>query len=122
MAVTTKNLTCIVCPRGCTLTVTLDSALENPVVSVEGQGCKRGVDYATAECTHPTRVLTTTAPTVDGGVIPCKTDRAIPRELLFEAMKAVNSLSAPAVVRIGDVLLPDLLGTGANIVATANRG
>ena len=122
MAITTKNLTCIVCPRGCTLTVTLDSALENPVVSVEGQGCKRGVDYATAECTHPTRVLTTTAPTVDGGVVPCKTDRAIPRELLFEAMKAVNSLSAPAVVRIGDVLLPDLLGTGANIVATANRG
>lgn len=122
MAITKKNLTCIVCPRGCTLTVTLDSALENPVVSVEGQGCKRGVDYATAECTHPTRVLTTTAPTVDGGVVPCKTDRAIPRELLFEAMKAVNALSAPAVVRIGDILLSDLLGTGANIVATANRG
>ena len=122
MAITTKNLTCIVCPRGCTLTVTLDPTAENPVISVEGQGCKRGVDYATAECTHPTRVLTTTAPTVDGGVVPCKTDKAIPRELLFEAMKAVNSLSAPAVVRIGDVLLPDLLGTGANIVATANRG
>ena len=121
-ATTTKNLTCIVCPRGCTLTVTLDPTAENPVVSVEGQGCKRGVDYATAECTHPTRVLTTTAPTVDGGVVPCKTDRAIPRELLFEAMKAVNSLSAPAVVRIGDILLPNLLGTGANIVATANRG
>ena len=122
MAITKKNLTCIVCPRGCALTVTLDSEAANPVVSVEGQGCKRGVDYATAECTHPTRVLTTTAPTVDGGVVPCKTDRAIPRELLFEAMKAVNSLSAPAVVRIGDILLPDLLGTGANIVATANRG
>ena len=86
MAITKKNLTCIVCPRGCTLTVTLDSEVANPVVSVEGQGCKRGVDYATAECTHPTRVLTTTAPTVDGGVVPCKTDRAIPRELLFEAM------------------------------------
>ena len=122
MAITKKNLTCIVCPRGCALTVTLDSEATNPVVSVEGQGCKRGVDYATAECTHPTRVLTTTAPTVDGGVVPCKTDRAIPRELLFEAMKAVNSLSAPAVVRIGDILLEDLLGTGANIVATANRG
>lgn len=122
MSTTQKNLTCIVCPRGCTLTVTLDPNAENPVVSVAGQGCKRGVDYAVAECTHPTRVLTTTAPTVDGGVVPCKTDKAIPRELLFEAMKAVNSLSAPAVVRIGDVLLPNLLGTGANIVATANRG
>ena len=122
MAITQKNLTCIVCPRGCTLTVTLDSGLENPVVSVEGQGCKRGVDYAVAECTHPTRVLTTTAPTVDGGVVPCKTDKPSPRELLFEAMQEVNALSAPAVVRIGDILLADLLGTGANIVATANRG
>ena len=122
MATTTKTLTCIVCPRGCTLTVTLDSAAENPVVSVEGQGCKRGVDYATAECTHPTRVLTTTAPTVDGGVVPCKTDKAIPRELLFEAMEAVNRLSTPATVRIGDVLLENLLDTGANIVATADRG
>ena len=122
MATTTKTLTCIVCPRGCTLTVTLDSSLENPVVSVEGQGCKRGVEYATAECTHPTRVLTTTAPTVDGGVVPCKTDKPIPRELLFEAMAAVNRLSAPATIRIGDVLLENLLDTGANIVATADRG
>ena len=121
-ATTTKNLTCIVCPRGCTLTVTLDPTAENPVVSVEGQGCKRGVDYATAECTHPTRVLTTTAPTVDGGVVPCKTNQPIPREMLFEAMAVINTLSAPAKVEIGDVLLENLLGTGADVVATANRG
>ena len=117
----TKTLTCIVCPRGCTLTVTLDPERKEPVLSVEGQGCPRGVAYATAECTHPTRTLTTTAPTVDGGVVPCKTDRPIPRELLFEAMKVINALSAPAHVRIGDVLLEDLLGTGARVVATANR-
>ena len=122
MATTTKNLTCIVCPRGCTLTVTLDSALENPVVSVEGQGCKRGVDYAIAECTHPTRVLTTTAPTVDGGVVPCKTNKPIPRELLFEAMEIINTLAAPATVRIGDVLIANILNTGADVVAIAHRG
>ena len=122
MATTTKNLTCIVCPRGCTLTVTLDSALENPVVSVEGQGCKRGVDYAVAECTHPTRVLTTTAPTVDGGVVPCKTNKPIPRELLFEAMEIINTLAAPATVRIGDVLIANILNTGADVVATSHRG
>lgn len=118
---TTKTLTCIVCPRGCALTVTLDSASPNPVVSVDGHGCKRGVDYATAECTHPTRVLTTTAPTVDGGVVPCKTNKPIPRELLFEAMAVINSLSAPAKVKIGDILMENLLNTGADVVATANR-
>ena len=122
MATTQKNLTCIVCPRGCTLTVTLDPTAENPVVSVEGQGCKRGVDYATAECTHPTRVLTTTVPTVDGGVVPCKTNKPIPRELLFEAMEIINTLSAPATVRIGDVLIANILDTGADVVATAHRG
>ena len=115
-----KELTCIVCPMGCRLSVEVDEA--GLPTAVEGNRCPRGAAYAKDELTHPTRTLTTTAPTVDGGVVPCKTDRAIPRELLFEAMKAVNSLSAPAVVRIGDVLLPNLLGTGANIVATANRG
>lgn len=112
-----KTLTCIVCPRGCTLNVSIDG--EN--ITVQGHACPRGKDYAISECTHPTRVLTTTAPTVDGGVVPCKTDRAIPRELLFEAMKSINAIEAPATVRIGDVLAKDLLGTGANIVATANR-
>lgn len=121
MAVTKRELTCIVCPRGCTLTVTMDTDAEALVVAVEGQGCRRGVEYATAECTHPTRVLTTTAPTVDGGVVPCKTDRPIPRELLFEAMRVVNSLAVPAVVHTGDVLLSDLLGTGARLLATADR-
>ena len=121
MATIQKNLTCIVCPRGCTLTVTLDPTAQNPVVSVEGQGCKRGMDYATAECIHPTRVLTTTAPTVDGGVIPCKTDKAIPRELLFEAMAVINRLCVPQTVHIGDVLLENILDTGANVVATAER-
>ena len=116
-----KKLTCIVCPRGCALTVTLDPAADTPVISVEGQGCKRGAEYAIAECTHPVRTLTTTAPTVDGGVVPCKTDRAIPRELLFEAMKVINGIAAPAVVHIGDILLENLLETGANVVATANR-
>ena len=66
-------------------------------------------------------MLITTAPTVDGDVEPCKTDRPIPHELLFEATKEVNSLSAPAVVRIGDILPESLFGKGANIVATSNR-
>ena len=48
MATIQKTLTCIVCPRGCTLTVTMDFEAENPVVSVQGQGCQRGVGYAIA--------------------------------------------------------------------------
>ena len=60
-------------------------------------------------------------PRRDGGVIPCKTDKAIPRELLFEAMAVINRLCVPQTVHIGDVLLENILDTGANVVATAER-
>ncbi len=117
----TKTLTCIVCPRGCTLTVKLDPTAAEPVQSVEGQGCPRGRAYAITECTAPVRVLTTTAPLAGGGVVPCKTDRPIPRELLMEAMALVNGLAVSGDVEIGDVLAEDILGTGARIVATARK-
>lgn len=119
-----KTLTCIVCPRGCPLTVQVDAESAEggvAVLSVEGNGCPRGRAYAITECTAPVRVLTTTAPTVGGGVVPCKTDRPIPRELLFDAMAVINALSVPDTVRIGDILAENILGTGANVVATANR-
>ena len=110
-----KQLTCIVCPKGCQLTVTLEG---KEVVSVEGQTCKRGEAYARTEFTAPMRTLTTTAAIAGGGVIPVKTDRTLPKEMLFDCMKAVNALRVPAGVKIGDVVLENILNTGANLVVT----
>ena len=113
----TRELTCIVCPKGCQLTVELDG---KKVVSVEGYTCKRGLTYAETECTAPMRTLTTTAAVEGGGVVPVKTDKTIPKELLFEAMKAVNAARVPADAKLGYVVIENLLGTGANIVTTRN--
>ena len=55
-----------------------------------------------------------------GGVLPVKTRGPIPKELIFEAMKTINAVVAPADTVIGDVLIEDLLGTGVALVATAN--
>ena len=110
-----KELICIVCPRGCHLKV--DEAAD---FAVTGNACPRGAEYARAELTHPTRVLTTTV-WVDGGVhrrLPVKTNRAIPRERMFEAMRLVSTLRVDAPVHVGDVIVRDLLGTGADLVAT----
>ncbi len=115
---TTKHLTCIVCPRGCDLTVSLE---EGKILDITGFACPRGKQYATDECTHPTRTLTTTAPLSEGGVIAVKTAGSIPRELLFSAMEEINRLSVPLPVHIGDVLIEDLLGTGVAVVATMNK-
>lgn len=111
-----RELTCIVCPMGCALTVTLSENGE--VLSVTGQTCKRGEEYGKNECLHPVRTLTTTAKTADGRPVPVKTASPIPKEKLFEAMELVNRLEVSLPVRIGDVLMEDLFG--AKLVATAN--
>ena len=115
---TTRELTCIVCPRGCALRVTLRG---KEVVEVQGNACKRGAAYAENECTHPVRTLTTTVGCADGSVVAVKTTAPIPKELLFEAMKAVNSATAPMDAEIGQIIMRDLLGTGADLVVTGKR-
>ena len=71
-----RELTCIVCPMGCSLEVELDG---NKVVGVTGNTCPRGAKYAEAECTNPQRTITTTMKCSDGSVIAVKTDTTIPR-------------------------------------------
>lgn len=113
-----RNLTCIVCPKGCQLTV--DLAEDGSVLKVSGHTCKRGEKYAIDECTHPMRTVTSTARTADGGVIPVKTNNTIPKELMVECMKEINRAVVTLPARIGDVVVSDLLGTGVDVVVTAN--
>ncbi len=113
----TKELTCIVCPMGCSLKVVMEG--EN-VVSVSGNTCPRGEKYARTEMTAPTRVLTSTV-RVKGGQIPLcpvRTSAAIPKGSLFDAMKEVNGVLLHAPVHIGDTVLSDIAGTGVALIAT----
>lgn len=112
-----RELTCIVCPKGCQLKVELE---DKKVISVTGNTCKRGVTYAETECIAPMRTLTTTAAVEGGGVVPVKTDKAIPKELLLDAMKEVNAARVKADAKLGDIVIENLLGTGANVVTTRN--
>ena len=112
-----RELTCIVCPKGCQLKVELEG---KKVLSVTGNTCKRGVTYAETECIAPMRTLTTTAAVEGGGVVPVKTDKTIPKELLFDAMKEVNAVRVKREAKLGDVVIENLLGTGANVVTTRN--
>ena len=114
-----RLLTCIVCPRGCQLKITL--ADDGKVEAVEGNFCKRGVTYANDECTNPRRTVTSTAKCKSGGVVPVKTSSTIPKELIFEVMAEINRATAPDDVKIGDVIIENVCGTGVAVVATANK-
>lgn len=113
-----RELTCIVCPKGCQLIATLDE--NKNFISVTGHTCNRGEEYARTECTAPMRTVTSTVAKEGGGVVPVKTDRTIPKELMFECMKEINSKKIAADAPIGTVVIENLLGTGANVITTRN--
>ena len=119
MAVNKRNLTCIICPKGCSLVVDFNE--DGSIKEITGNACKRGVTYATTECTHPTRTITSTMRCADGSVVPVKTNRAVPKELMFEVMKKINSTTVEGEVKIGDVVISAVCGTEADVVITGSK-
>ena len=113
------EIICINCPMGCPLTVTLS---DGKVTDVAGATCKKGITYAEMECTNPTRIVTTTLP-VRGGklrMLPIKTERAIPKDKIFDCIRALKDITLIAPVQIGDVVAENICETGVNMVATRN--
>lgn len=113
-----RELTCIVCPKGCPLRVEIE---DGNIVNITGFTCPRGKQYAIDECTHPMRTVTSTARTEVGTVIPVKTNVTIPKEKMFDCMKQINSAVVKLPAHIGDVVIANVLGTGADVVVTANQ-
>lgn len=112
---TERQMTCIICPMGCSLTVQMEG--EN-IVQISGNTCKRGAAYAEAEVSHPERTVTSTMRCDDGSVLAVKTDRPIPKSRVMDCMRLINAHRATLPVSIGDVLLEDVFGS--NVVATEN--
>lgn len=114
-----RTLICIGCPMGCPLTVTLEG---ESILQVEGNTCKRGDIYARKEVTNPTRIVTSTV-RVEGGrdaMVSVKTSSDVPKTAIFACVQALKGIIVKAPVRIGDVIVTDVAGTGADVVATGN--
>lgn len=112
-----KELICIGCPLGCNLTVEMDGG---QVVSVNGNTCKRGDDYARKELTDPRRIVTSTVPVAGGNlpVVSVKTASDIPKEKIRECLCALKGVTLTAPVQIGDVIVENVADTGVDVVAT----
>ncbi|MDD4850766.1 MAG: DUF1667 domain-containing protein [Gemmiger sp.] len=110
-----KELICICCPRGCHLQVD-----ETQDYAVTGNACPRGAEYGRAECTAPTRVVTSTV-AVRGAAYPrcpVKTAAPIPKGKIFEVMATLDGLTLRAPVTLGQVVVKNAAGTGVDVVAT----
>ena len=115
------QLTCIGCPLGCQITVQMCG---QEILSVNGNTCRRGDEYARKEVTNPTRIVTSSVPVTGSrehaAMVSCKTERDVPKSKIFDVIVSLKTIRAHAPVRIGDVLLENAAGTGVNIIATKN--
>ena len=115
-----RELTCIQCPIGCQLTVSIDGA----DVTVSGNRCPRGAAYGEKEVTRPTRTVTSTVSVPDGEIprVSVKTRTDIPKERIFDVMNEIRKTEVSAPVSEGDVIIPDAAGTGVDVIATKSVG
>ncbi|MBQ1826745.1 MAG: DUF1667 domain-containing protein [Erysipelotrichaceae bacterium] len=115
----TRELTCINCPMGCTLSVEME---DGKVISVTGNGCPIGERYGREEVVAPKRVLTSSV-VIKGAkekVVSVRTTSPIDKGSLKEAMELINSIEVSAPVRIGDVVIRDIFNSGADVIITKN--
>ncbi|NLB36404.1 MAG: DUF1667 domain-containing protein [Clostridiales bacterium] len=112
-----KDMVCVACPLGCNLTVELEG---EKIISVKGNTCKRGDAYARSEVTNPTRSLTSTVKVRNGRypVIPVKSASPLPKSMLIDCARELCKVDVKAPIKIGDVIVHDILGTGVDIIAT----
>lgn len=121
-----KDMVCIVCPVGCRMVLEYspEGADSTEGYLVTGNKCSRGSTYAVKEMTAPTRMLPTTVKIQNGTLkrLPVRTENPVPKEMIFDCMAVINHLEVEAPVKVGEVVLANILGTGVNIIATRSMG
>lgn len=109
-----RTITCIICPKGCTIEADTESLVTS------GNFCKRGAEYAISECTNPMRVVTSAmnVENRDGCRISVKTKLPVPKSAIYDIMNLIHWTTVSAPVNIGDVIISDICGT--EIIATSD--
>ncbi|MEG0068426.1 DUF1667 domain-containing protein [Cetobacterium sp.] len=110
-----KEMICILCPVGCHLTIDIENNYK-----VTGNSCPKGEVYGKEELIAPKRVVTSII-RVEGGIhhmVPVKTDKPIPKELIFDCMNLLKDIKIKSPRKVGDIILENILGTDSNIVLT----
>ena len=112
-----RELTCIGCPVGCMLEVTLE---DGAVIDVKGNTCLIGKNYAEKECTNPTRIVTSSVKVRNGEInaVSVKTESDIPKNKIVQCIEELKDVVVEAPVNIGDIIVANIAETGVNIIAT----
>lgn len=112
-----REVICIICPKGCHLKIEENA---EGGYNVSGASCERGNEYGINEVTNPVRVLTSTVKVEGAGLVRCpvRTDGSVPKDSIFDCMEEINNVTLHAPVKVGDVVIENLAGTGTPLIAT----
>jgi len=115
-----ETVICVACPLGCEVSLTIDDKGE--VTKVTGYKCKEGEAYAIEEYRNPVRVLPATVRTIDSKhpLLPVRTSKPILKGLMLQGMHELAKVRVKPPVKIGQPLITNLLGTGADVITTWN--
>ncbi|MDD6807566.1 MAG: DUF1667 domain-containing protein [Oscillospiraceae bacterium] len=114
----TTEMVCITCPRGCTMQV---EQQEN-AIKVIGNFCKRGEQFAVNELTMPMRTICSTVKTSfpESPVLPCRVSCDIPKDKIFDVMNEINRVVVTERISRGDVIIKNVLGLDADVISTSD--
>lgn len=108
------ELTCIMCPVGCTLKITKTKK----EIIVTGNSCPRGKEYGLKEVTSPERIVTSVKK-YKQGTICLKTDKPIRKDLVDKCLIEIKNSKLKDKISVGETLIKNVLNTGVNIIVTS---
>lgn len=114
-----RTLTCIICPNGCELEIAYEG---DQILSVTGNKCPKGAEYAEQEIKNPMRTIASSVNLVGGSMplVSVRVNGPIPKAKIMDVMEVIRKTTVTAPVKIGDVVIADVLGLGVDVVATRN--
>ena len=107
---------CINCPRGCNLKITIDG----DDIKVTGNTCPLGEKYGISEIKNPVRIVTSIARTNKNNYVSCKTDKPVSKDRMFSVIDEIKKITVNEPVSINDILIRNVCGLDANVIATKN--
>lgn len=104
-----RDLICIICPRGCSLC----ADVQGNVVTVSGNACPKGQEYAVRECTNPVRTVTATVRVSNryNTMASVKTVTPVAKDKMMDVMAVLRNTQVQAPLNIGDVILSQVCGS-----------
>ncbi|MCL2180809.1 MAG: DUF1667 domain-containing protein [Treponema sp.] len=128
-----REITCIICPIGCRITIEPKLGLRWPDIETSfinlddmyihsGNKCYKGGQFAVTEMAAPVRTLTTTVRTIfpDKPVLPVKTNNDVPKEKIIKIIRELSGIMITEKIGIGETICANILGTGCDIIASSN--